>query len=186
MWLIEQRLRRAGLRTCRIDYPSTKGGIAASEAHLRAVLTRLEAKPLDLVGHSLGGLLAARILRDPQGLEIRRVVQLGTPNLGSPLVDRMGGLWPVRRMCGPAVGELKAHTGRQPADPRIGAIAGTAGFRGVPLPRPHDGGVTLRSAWSGAGHRAAVPALHTALPISSRAAKLTHQFLTTGRFESAP
>ena len=184
MWLLERRLRREGIETTRIGYPSTKGGIAASEAHVRASLSALGERPLDLVGHSLGGLLAARLLRDPQSLKIHRIVQLGTPNLGSPLVDRMGSIWPVRRLCGPAVAELRAHTSRHPTDPHIAAIAGTAGFPGVPLPRPHDGGVTVRSAWSGAGHRAAIPVLHSALPISSRAAKLTHQFLTLGRFET--
>ena len=184
MWLLERRLRRWGLQTCRLGYPSTKGGINASESYLRTELAGLGPGPLDLVGHSLGGLLSARLLRDPQGLEIRRVVQLGTPNLGSPLVDRMGGIWPVRRLCGPAVAELRSHTSRHPPDPRIGAIAGTAGFPGIPLRRPHDGGVTARSAWAGAGHRAAIPVLHSALPISSRAAKLTLQFLTNGRFET--
>ena len=186
MWLLGRRLGRAGIKTLRVGYPSTKGGIAASEAHVRAELARLGTGPVDLVGHSLGGLLAVRILRDPQGLEIRKVVQLGTPNLGSPLVDRMGGMWPVRRLCGPAVSELRAHVGHLPRDPRIAAIAGTAGFPGVPLRRPHDGGVTVRSAWSGAGHRAAIPVLHSALPISPRAAKLTIRFLATGSFESAP
>lgn len=175
------RLERAGFRVAREGYSSTRQGIAASVAEVRRALERLDGV-LDIVGHSLGGLIAAAILRTPGGLGVGRIVQIGSPNLGSPLVDRVGGLWPVRQVCGPAMEELTARDGRLPPDPRIGAIAGTLGWPAPGLARPHDGSVTVRSAWSGAGHRAAVPALHTALPASSRVARLVAAFLQTGRF----
>lgn len=172
------RLGRLGLRTQRIGYPSTRGGLAASVAHVRRTLSGMG--PVDLVGHSLGGLIAVQLLRAPKGLDIRRVVQIGSPNLGSPLVDRLGGLWPVRQFCGPMIADLNDVTRRYPAHPAIAAIAGTGGWPCIPVPRPHDGAVTVRSAWAGAAHRAAVPALHTLLPVSSRVAKLTAEFLTNG------
>lgn len=177
------RLGRAGFRTQTLGYPSTRNDVAGNEAALRAALSRIETDgPLDLVGHSLGGLLAARILRDPRGLALRRVVQIGSPNRGSPLAGRMAGLWPVRRLCGPTVGDLNAATGRLPPHPDIAAIAGTGGWPGIPLPRPHDGAVTVLSAWTGAGHRTAVPVLHTVLPISPLVAKRVAEFLNTGKF----
>ncbi|MEM7238738.1 MAG: hypothetical protein AAF501_13080, partial [Pseudomonadota bacterium] len=86
---------------------------------------------------------------------------------------------------GPAVTELTAHDSRQITDPRIAAIAGTGGFGLAPLARPNDGAVTVRSAWAGAGHRAAVPVLHTLMPASNRVAALVIAFLTHGHFGKA-
>ena len=180
MWVLAWRLERAGLRTRTIGYPGTRLRLAEAEALLRGKLSDLEG-PLDLVGHSLGGVLAARLLRDPEGLEIRRIVQSGAPNLGSPLATRLSGVWPVRRLCGPVVADLHSHDHTPLRHADIAAIAGTAGAPSMPLARPHDGAVTVRSAWAGAGHRAAIPVLHTLLPHSSRAAKLTAEFLQTGR-----
>jgi pimeloyl-ACP methyl ester carboxylesterase len=172
------RLNHLGIATQRIGYPSTRGGLAASVAHVRQTLTGMG--PVDLVGHSLGGLIAAQLLRAPEGLDIRRIVQIGSPNLGSPLAGQLGGLWPVRQLCGPMVAELSDVPRRYPPHPAIAAIAGTGGWPGIPIPRPHDGAVTVRSAWAGATHRATVQALHTLLPVSSRVAKLTAEFLTNG------
>ena len=183
MWPLARRLRRAGFAVDRVGYPSTRLTIAGAVEHVRAALARIAAgRRLDLVGHSLGGLIAARLLRDPRGLGIRRVVQLGSPNRGSVMADRLGGLWVVRRVCGPAVEELRAHDLRTPPDQRIAAIAGTGGFWRGPLAHPHDGTVAVRSAWSGAAHRAHVPVLHALLPASSRVARLVAAFLRDGRF----
>lgn len=175
------RLRRAGRRVSSPGYPSTRDRVAASVEAVRRGLAQLEG-PLDLVGHSLGGLIAARLMREAKELDIHRVVQLGTPNLGSPLAERLGGRWPVRRMCGPALQDLRPRTDAPEVDHRIGAIAGTWGLPGVPLPHPHDGAVSVRSAWAGAGHRTAVPALHTLLPASLQASRRVIEFLETGRF----
>lgn len=176
------RLRRAGFAVRRIGYPSTRLSVAGAVAHVRRVLERIAGgRRLDLVGHSLGGLIAVRLLREPGDLRIRRVVQLGSPNLGSVMADRLGGLWLVRRACGPAVEDLRARTGRPARDPRVAAIAGTGGFWRGPLSGPHDGTVAVRSAWSGAGHRAHVPVLHSLLPASRRVARLVAGFLHDGR-----
>jgi pimeloyl-ACP methyl ester carboxylesterase len=183
MWPLALRLGRAGFEATRIGYPSTRLRVDEAVAHVRATLARLAAgRALDLVGHSLGGLIAVRLLRDPGGLSIRRAVQLGSPNLGSAMADRLGVRWPVRLLCGPAVDELRAHRRRAPVDPRIAAIAGTGGFWKGVLAGPHDGTVAVRSAWSGAGHRAAVPVLHALLPASPRVAALVAAFLRNGSF----
>lgn len=183
MWPLAWRLQRAGFAVARVGYPGTRLPVAGAVEHVRAALARIAAgRRLDLVGHSLGGLIAVRLLREPGELRIRRVVQLGSPNLGSAMADRLGGLWLVRRLCGPAVGELQAHATRAAADPRVAAIAGTGGFWRGPLAGPHDGTVAVRSAWSGAAHRAHVPVLHALLPASARVAALVATYLRDGRF----
>ncbi len=181
MWLLAWWLDRAGFRTRTIGYPSTRLTMAQSEALLREKLAGMG--PVDLIGHSLGGVLSARLLRSPEGLGIRRVVQLGAPNLGSPLATRLSGIWPVRRLCGPVVADLHAHDRMPSRHPDLAAIAGTAGSPKMPLTKPHDGAVTVRSAWAGAGCRAAVPVLHTLLPHSRGAARLAAEFLSTGCIE---
>ena len=85
----------------------------------------------------------------------------------------MIGRWLTTKLCGPAIDELKAHWRAEPTHSRIAAIAGTCGPPGLPLGQPHDGAVCVRSAWAGAGHRAAVRTPHTLLPVSPRAITLT-------------
>lgn len=180
---LDWRLGRAGFRTVRLAYPSTSQRIDASVAHIRS---RLPAGPVAIVGHSLGGLIGARLLRESDGAKVVRVVQLGSPNLGSPLAGRLGPVWPVRQVCGPALKELVPHHNMPPADHRIAAVAGTGGWLipGTGLERPHDGAVSRRSAWAGAGHRAELPVLHTLLPASPEAARLCIRFLRTGALSS--
>jgi len=97
---------------------------------------------------------------------------------------------PVRAVLGPVLAELARPKGPVKASDRIGAIAGIAGNRAigraigreVGLVGPHDGKVTLRSAWAGAGHRAAVPVGHAMLPFSREVARLTAGFLKDGHF----
>lgn len=185
MSLCAWRLTRAGFEVRKIGYPSTRQTMAEALAHVRQALGKMPETRFSLVGHSLGGLIAAQLLHDPQGLQIDRAVQLGAPNRGSPMVGRLGWLWPVRRICGPALDELAYLVPPSHASPRIASIGGTASWPMVShgFERPNDGVVTLRSAWSGAGHRGRVHNLHSFLPISPRAISLTIAFLRDGTME---
>jgi hypothetical protein len=80
------------------------------------------------------------------------------------------------------VEELRASSRHEPSDARVGAIAGTGGWWGGALSAPHNGTVALRSAWSGARHRAAIPLLHSLLPASRGVAASVAAFLRNGRF----
>lgn len=177
------RLRRDGFAVRRPGYPSTKLRVDGAIAFVRDALHALfPARTIDIVGHSLGGLIAAAILRDPGPLKVGRIIQLGSPNLGSPLANRLGHTWPVRQMCGPALKDLGPHTAHPATCPRIAAIAGIAGLPGINLPGPNDGAVTLQSAHSGAGHTATARVLHTWLPASAHVYALVAAFLRTGNF----
>ena len=178
---LDWRLRKRGWKTYRIGYPSTRIGIAQAVETVRA---KVPVGPCHLVGHSLGGLIAAALLRDPQGLRIIRAVQLGSPNLGSSLATRLKDFSLVRHACGPAYQDVTALTEPPAPCDRIAAIAGTGGWAipGTGLERPHDGAVSARSAHAGAGHCALVPVLHTLLPASARVAHLVDRVLATGQF----
>lgn len=186
MQLLAWRLRRAGFEVAQLDYPSTRMDLAGATHHVRRALRRIApGRPVDLVGHSMGGLIAVNLLRDPGELKIGRVVQIGSPNLGSALADRVHDVGIVRRICGPALKDLLAREGSPEEDDRIAAIAGTAGWPSPGLVRPHDGTVSARSAHAGAVHRATVPVIHSLLPLSQRVADLTARFLRTGHLAEA-
>lgn len=171
------RLAARGWRTLPVGYRSRHQTFAASVAEVRAALPD---GPIHLVGHSLGGLIAAALLRDPQGAEIGRVVQIGSPNLGSPQAVRAGWIAPIRWFYGPVLGELHPHEDAPEPDDRIGAVAGTiwpnlAGGQG-------DGAVRLESALAAAGRHATVRVMHTLLPLSGAVAGHVGDFLAEGRF----
>ncbi len=192
MALIAARLRREGFEVHRIGYPSTRGPITAAAEHVLARLRPLckGRGALHMVGHSLGGLVAARIRSLAPDLPPGRIVQIGSPNLGSGLAGTVGRIGLARRWFGPALDELNEpvpEAGRE--DPDTGAIAGTWGIE--PITRiygvagPSDGKVSVRSATAGARHRALVSASHAILPFSPAVARLTAQFLKTGSFEAS-
>ncbi len=185
MWPLGRRLKQAGFTVAYVSYPSTR---LTFEDALTCVQEKIAqfAGDADLVGHSMGGLLAARLLRGDAAPGVRRVVQIGTPNLGTALAGRAAQRRLFRWACGPSLGELSAHDRCVQICPRVGAIGGTFGLIGIDLERPHDGAVPLRSAWHGAGHCADVPVPHTLLPLSVRVAALTAAFLRDGAFPEKP
>ncbi len=188
MELLAHRLRRAGFEAVCVPYPSRRLGVAAA-AELVAARIAEVARGWDvvhLVGHSMGGVVAATVAATHPELPVGRVVVIGAPMRGSGLAHRLSGLAPFDAVLGPALADLARTKGPLPRSQRIGAIAGTAGIRAigreVGLTGISDGKVSLRSAWAGAGHRAAVPMGHALLPLSREVAELTIAFLRDGRF----
>ena len=188
MEILARRLRSAGFVAESVGYRSRGLSlIHAIEAVDRAVTGLARGwDVVHLVGHSLGGIIAAAIALRRTDLPVGRVVVIGTPMRGSALAGLLVRSAPLRALLGPVLAELAESGGPAAASLRIGAIAGTGGAaffgRGFGLAYPHDGKVSVRSAWSGAAHRAVVPAGHAMLPLSRRVAELTAAFLRHGRF----
>jgi len=188
MELLAHRLRGAGFEAACVPYPSRRLGVAAAAEAVAARVAEI-ARGWDvvhLVGHSMGGVIACTIAATHPELPVGRVVMIGSPMRGSGLAHRLAGMAPMRAVLGPALSDFARLTGPIPASDRIGAIGGTAGSRRigreVGLAGVNDGKVSLRSAWAGAGHRAAVPVGHAMLPMSRQVAELIIAFLRDGRF----
>lgn len=182
------RLGSAGFEVSSFDYPSIRAPFSAHHARLRTLIQALP-RPVHLVGHSLGGVLAVDFLqRSPLPLaDVARVVCLGSPLNGSALARRLRQVRLDRLGMGHArdalVEGLPPWTGPQ----ALGVVSGEVAF-GLslllgPLPRPNDGTVAVtETRLPGITDHASVNAAHTALLFSERAAALTVKFLRDGDF----
>lgn len=204
MRVLARRLRAAGLDAVCLDYPASRLDLAGAEAALRPRVAGASARfgTCHLVGHSLGGVLAARRADAvPEGRR-GRVVQIGSPNLGSPLARMLRGVAPVRLALGPVLDELAEPLPPHALwerTPGVGAIAGRTSWgpaarvpglsRRSPwaegFAEPSDGKVAVRSAHAGASARAVVPVGHAFLPTSRRVAAAVAAYLREGDFPEA-
>ena len=88
MYLIKRRLEREfGYRALLFSYPSVRGSLDENAAALAGFIRDQDIDRAHIVGHSLGGVLALRMLaNDPDALP-GRVVCLGSPLTGSRAAD---------------------------------------------------------------------------------------------------
>lgn len=135
------------------------------------------------VGHSLGGLIALNLMARIPAERRGRIVQLGSPNLGSPLASLAQ---PLKPILGPILTDLEDGPGTPKgtkASFDIAAIAGTAGPTGLGqysgIHGPNDGVVTTRSALAAAhrGQRTTLPVLHSFMMLDSRVIRKTLSYI---------
>jgi pimeloyl-ACP methyl ester carboxylesterase len=183
------RLRREGFDTRIYGYASIFGG---PDAAIPALIERLrEGEPVNLVGHSLGGLIALEALRREPSLPVPRLVCIGSPLSGS----RTAAALAARAWLAPVLGRSRAllQRGCQPwtGPTEIGMVAGNVP-RGVGrllacLEGDSDGTVAVsETRLPGLRDHCVVPASHSGLVLSREAAAQTACFLRQGRFASDP
>jgi hypothetical protein len=144
-------LRRAGYRTRFFAYSPTFETLPRITRRLTDLLRHLAkpARPVGLVGHSLGGVLLRMALPDVPDLRVRRLVMLGTPNRPPRAARWASRVFPFRwltRDCGRFLAGPESIA-RLPVPPvPYTLIAGTAGPRGRWSPfgdEPNDGIVAV-------------------------------------------
>jgi len=152
MWLLDYRLSQAGYDVYRLSYDS----ISQSPSQIVDVVTQqLEVccqhtqRTVHFVGHSLGGLVIRAYLANQKPQNLGRVVLLGTPNQGTPIVDYFKS-WRGFDNLGPTTGELGTNHQSFPnklgnPDYPVGVIAGYTGWHinDWYLPGDDDGLVPL-------------------------------------------
>ncbi len=187
-----RRIERAGYVVHCYSYSSVRINITENARRLAAYCDALNTRGLHLVGHSLGGLLIARMLGDSAyaaRLDIGRVVLLG-----SPFVDS----YAARRLCrarfgamavGEAVGEwLRGTRPDNLARYDIGVIAGSRGLglgRVVArnLPAPHDGTISVaETVVPGARDSIVLNVSHSEMILSVSVARQVCEYLRRGCF----
>lgn len=197
MTLLSMRLQRAGFAVFLAEYPSRSATLDEAREVVarqvdRAVGTRGRCA---LIGHSLGGVIAAQLKAGSHQGRIGRLVQMGSPNLGSPLADVARQVPGVADVFGPVLHTIaEADIDRLPLSEQdrleIGCIAGTGGWRAVTqaygLEGENDGKVSVESALGVPhGDDILVDASHSTLTLSAEVAEQAIHFLRHGIFDKS-
>jgi pimeloyl-ACP methyl ester carboxylesterase len=189
MHWMARRIARAGYTVHRYTYPSVRLSLAENARRLAAYCLTLGARRLHLVGHSLGGLLIARMLDEPHRLDVGRVVLMGSPFVDSFAARRLCRARMGRAAVGASVGEwLRGARPETLARYDIGVIAGNRavglGMMMAPgLPVPHDGTISVSETIVPGAHDHIVLAVsHTQMVISVLVVRQVCEFLRRGRF----
>ena len=190
-----RRLRDAGLQAFALDYACTHRPVAYHGEALRELLDHLpHATRIDIVGHSMGGLVARACLGVKPDPRIKRIVMVGTPNQGAENADFFAEWKWYQGVFGPAGQDLKTDRIAErlpgiPAGVEVGVVAGglgdKLGGRGINVfrPRDNDGIVSVEMAkLPGMKDFVVMPYYHSVLPWSKRVQEATVRFLETGAF----
>lgn len=193
-----EAMRALGYDAYAINYPSARATIEDLLTQIRALMADFwhTHGHIDIVTHSMGGLLMRAALTEPEWHQIGRFVMLGPPNQGAYLADRLS-TSPVTRtvfrvLYGPSGQAL--ITGPE----GLGAIAGIpgcefgiiAGGRGgargySPLiPGDNDGVVEVSGTkLDGMTDHLILPVLHTTMMADAEVIRQTQHFLAHGHFD---
>ncbi len=190
MQLLASRLQgRTASRILTYSYPSVSAGIEENVALLGEYLQGLDTPRIDLVGHSLGGVIALRTVLEVQPVAIGRIVCLGAPLVGSSAARALQS-WPGgAAILGHAIREavLDSPLKQWPGSPQAGMIAGDlgmgAGLLLNALDGEHDGTVSVdETRLPGLTDHIVLPVSHTGLLLSADVAVQTAAFLRDGAF----
>ena len=187
--LPQQRwLRAEGFSVRRFSYPSWSGGLAGNANLLSSFVNETPGAVIHLVAHSLGGLVALKMLSQEPDVRIRRVVLLGTPYAGCHCVITLAALPVVNVLVGRTFKDWFSRP--RPAlqtKVEIGVIAGTRSIglgRLIPgLARPNDGVVAVdETRISAAKDSIALNVSHSGMLVSRACAWQIANFIRTGKF----
>ena len=176
MRVLGGRLAQAGFRPRYFRYRSWRGGLAEAVRGLREFLGETEGERVHLVGHSLGGVVIARMLVEGDSGRPGRVAMLGSPMAGSSvaaLLARSGaGRWLMGAVAREGVVE---RTPRWPGGRDLLVVAGdvpigTGLFFG--LPKPHDGLIRIEETFVEDARSVVVRASHVGLLLSRKVATM--------------
>ena len=189
-WLGQRIARRRAATLHRFHYRSVATSMSESAAALAGFIDALGEDTVDLVGHSLGGVVILTALERSPPRPPGRAVLLGAPVQGSRAARGLA-RWPGGgRVLGRAIAEavLDAPPRTRPLAREVGVIAGTApyglGRLVARLPEPNDGVVQVEETrLAGARDHIELPVNHFGMLFSRAVADQAAAFLESGRFE---
>lgn len=191
MEYLAHQLQQDGFDAHTWSYPTMRQTLSENADHLAAYCNSLGLQRLNIVAHSMGGLVAMKMLERTPAIQCERLLLIGTPYTDSAAARRLaqfpGGDWLLGRSIREWLGEARPQLRARQA----GVIAGTRGIGlgaliGADLPQPHDGVVAVEeTVVPGITERITVHVGHTEMLFSSEVARQCGAFLRHGRFEPA-
>lgn len=192
---IERKFSEKGFLVFGFDYPSTRISIIESADYLRQCINSLEGiEEINLVVHSMGGLVVRSMLMQETDPRLKRMVMMGVPNNGAVPADILKSNPLFKSLLGPAGQQLGTEEdGLIPKLPipdfEFGILAGgkgdNKGFNPL-LKGDDDGTVSVESTrLDGAADFLRLPVLHSFLMHNDKCVEAATNFLQSGKF-SAP
>jgi pimeloyl-ACP methyl ester carboxylesterase len=192
MWRLTHRLEDAGFHVVRVGYSSLD---LSPREILEEVSSQIDNccsghdKTVHYVGHSLGGLLIRAYLQERRPDNLGRVVLLGTPNQGTPIVDYFRDHWWMR-LLGPTTNALGTDSESFPSSLEppwypVGVIAGVTkmDINEPWLPGADDGLVTVEATrLEGMSDFIVMNTGHAFMRYDPEVARQTISFLKEGEF----
>ena len=180
-------LSRRGYAAQALDYRSMAQGLDQHASRLAARIAGLGEPLIHLVGHSLGGLVILRCLRNHGEQRIGRIVLLGTPVRACMAARRLENMAAGERLLGASRDIWRSLPEVFRPRRELGVIAGSrpwgAGRLVLRLPGTNDGVVRLEETEvPGMRARMVLPVSHSGMLLSTRVAREVAAFLERGAF----
>ena len=194
MYLIKRRIEREyGLRVELFSYPSVRGTLDDNAASLARFIREQHVDVAHIIGHSLGGVLALRMLANHPEFLPGRVVCLGSPLTGSRAATFLNALEWAEELIGKSVPDAMIHqTANEWAAQLVrrrdvGVIAGTVslGFGRLVanFDEDNDGTIAVsETRLTGAKDHLILPVSHKGMLVSADVADHSAAFLKRGEF----
>lgn len=179
-WL-GRRLEGCGFKVCYFRYSTWRGSLDGAAQELRRFAGRQGGGELHLLGHSLGGIVIAKMLEQGGLTNQGRIVLLGSPQQGSGAAAALERWRAGRFILGPLAGEGLVR--RRPASlagRELLVVAGTLSFgfgRFLGVAVPNDGTVAVVETRVPGARQVLVRASHMGMLFSTAVADAVSGFL---------
>ena len=176
MRVLGGRLEEAGFRVRYFRYRSWRGGLAQAAGDLRKFVEAADGERVHLVGHSLGGVVIAKMVEEAPLSRPGRVAMLGSPMGGSAAAGIMSRRRVGRWLVGGVIREgIVEHSPKWPGGRDLLVVAGDIPLGSgllLGLPKPHDGVVRVEETRVEGVRTVTVRASHVGLLLSRKVAAL--------------
>ena len=189
MSVMSKRLESLGFRTVNYNYNFLNNSPVENAHALYRRIGELGARRVNLVGHSLGGIVILHLLNQYPELAVGRIVLIGSPVNGSYVARRVNENQLLRPLLGRSIdsGGLLDGAPRYKGDRQLGIITGSGqmGLIAMLYPAGTDSDGVVRNSETkieNATDRVTVPSSHSAMIFSDKCADYVANFLNIGRF----